>query len=174
VQPSAAATTTGAAGALGWLLLLFLALAGLVVGLVVRRSRRAAAWDAEAYAATAATRTLTDLRLPPVLTAQSAGERALTWPLVRDDLIGQANRWGSLADQAPDDQRRESAGWLAGLLQELVVAVDAESQALATGREWRLLRPRVDAAGQAVAAALAGLATPAPPPAGEPGPAAYP
>ena len=42
------------------------------------------------------------------------------------------------------------------LLQELVAAVDAENQALAAGRDWRLLRPRVDQAERALSAILAG------------------
>lgn len=42
--------------------------------------------------------------------------------------------------------------------------MDAENQALAAGRDWRLLRPRVDAADRALSAVLAG--TPQQEPAG--------
>jgi hypothetical protein len=172
-EPSPAAATSGSSGTLGWLLLLLLALGALVAFLFVRRSRRGTTWDAEASAATADTRAVLDRRLPTVMTAQAAAERALTWPPLREDLIGLANRWGNLSGQAPDDPRRESAGQLVVMLQDLVAALDAESQALATGRQWQLLRPQVDAV---IRALLAGLAAqPAPfPPAGEPGAAAYP
>jgi hypothetical protein len=172
-QPSPAAATSGGSGTLGWLLLLVLALGALVAFLFVRRSRRGTTWDAEASAATADTRAVLDRRLPTVMTAQAAAERALTWPPLREDLIGLANRWGNLSGHAPDDPRRESAGQLVVTLQDLVAALDAESQALATGRQWQLLRPQVDAVIRALLAALA--AQPAPfPPAGEPGAAAYP
>jgi hypothetical protein len=49
-----------------------------------------------------------------------------------------------------------------------VAAVDAENQALAAGRDWRLLRPRVDEAGRALTAVLAGVPRPEPPAGGEP------
>jgi hypothetical protein len=42
-------------------------------------------------------------------------------------------------------------------LQELLAAVDAENQAPAADRDWRLLRPRVDQAQRALSATLAGV-----------------
>lgn len=54
------------------------------------------------------------------------------------------------------------------LLRELVAAVDAENEALATGRDWRLLRPRVDEAGRALSAVLAGVPQQEPPAGGAP------
>ena len=46
------------------------------------------------------------------------------------------------------------------LLQDLVTAVDAENEALATGRDWMLLRPRVNEAEQALSTALAAQPVP--------------
>jgi hypothetical protein len=65
-------------------------------------------------------------------------------------------RWDLLVERAPDDGRRNWSGQVRSLLQELVAAVDGENQALATGRDWRLLRPRVDQAERALSAVLAG------------------
>jgi hypothetical protein len=69
------------------------------------------------------------------------------------DLI---RRWDLLVERAPDDERSDRAVQVRNLLQELVAAVDAENEALATGRDWRLLRPRVDQAERALSAVLAG------------------
>ncbi len=102
------------------------------------------------------TRAVTGTQLPSVLTAEDAGQRALSWPPVRAALVDLTRRWGLLAEGAPDDVRRDRAGQVRGLLQELAAAVEAENEALATGRDWRLLRPRVDEAGRALSAALAG------------------
>jgi hypothetical protein len=77
-------------------------------------------------------------------------------------------RWELLAERAPDDQRRTRSGQVRSLLQELVAAVDAENQALAAGRDWRLLRPRVDQAGRALSAVLTGVPQPEPAAGGEP------
>ena len=66
-------------------------------------------------------------------------------------------RWDLLAERAPDDQRRNRSRRIRNLLQELVAALDAENQALGTGRDWRLLRPRVDQAERALSAVLAGV-----------------
>jgi hypothetical protein len=155
--PSAAAEPaageSGGLGALGWILLAALA-AGLIAAVVIWRSRRRSAWDAEAAA---------------LETAETTGQRALSWPPLRAGLIDLISRWDLLAERAPDDQRRNRSGQIRSLLQELVAAVDAENQALAAGRDWRLLRPRVDEAGRALSAALAGVPRPEPPAGGEPG-----
>ena len=137
---------------------------GLIAGLLIWRSRRkSAAWDAEAAALEDDTRSATGTQLPPVLTAETAGQRALSWPPLRAALMDLIGRWDLLAGRAPDDGRRTRSGQIRSLLQELVGAVDAENDALATGRDWRLLRPRVDEAGRALSAMLAGV------PRGEPG-----
>jgi hypothetical protein len=115
------------------------------------------------------TRTTTGTQLPSVLTAETAGQRALTWPPLRAALTDLIGRWDLLAGRAPDDRRRHRSGQIRSLLQELVAAVDAENEALATGRDWRLLRPRVDEAGRALSAVLAGVPPREPPPGGEPG-----
>jgi hypothetical protein len=81
------------------------------------------------------------------------------------DLIG---RWDLLAGRASDDRRRNRAGQIRSLLQELVAAVDAENEALAV-RDWRLLRPRVDEAGRALSAVLAGAPRQEPPQVGSRG-----
>jgi hypothetical protein len=173
---SSAAGTPAAAeseglGALGWTLLVLLVV-GLAGGWLLWRSRKRSAWDAQAAALEADTRTATGTQLPSVLTAEDAGQRALSWPPLRAALADLMRRWDLLAERAPDDQRRNRTGQVRNLLQELVAAVDAENQALATGRDWRLLRPRVDQAQQALSAVLAGVPQPAPSAGDEPWPPA--
>jgi hypothetical protein len=155
-------------GALGWILLAVLA-AGVIGGLMIWRARRRSAWDAEAAALEADTRGTTSTRLPSVLTAETAGQRALSWPALRATLMDLIRRWDLLAGRAPDDSRRNRAGQIRGLLQELLAGLDAENEALATGRDWRLLRPRVDEVERALSALLAGVPSQGPPPGGEPG-----
>jgi len=155
-------------GALGWALLILLVV-GVIAAWMIWRSRRRSAWDAEAGALEQDTRTVTNTQLPSVLTAETAGQRALSWPPLRAGLIDLMRRWDLLAQRASDDRRRDRSTRIRGLLQELVAAVDAENEALATGRDWRLLRPRVDQAGQALSAVLAGGPQQQPPPRGDPG-----
>jgi hypothetical protein len=162
-----AAAESGGLGALGWTLLILLVVA-VAAGWLVWRSRRRSAWDAQAAALEADTRAATGTQLPSVLTAEDAGQRALSWPPLRAGLVDLLRRWALLAERAPDDQRRNRTGQIRGLLQELVAAVDAENQALATGRDWRLLRPRVNQAERALAAVLAGVPQPEPSEGGEP------
>jgi hypothetical protein len=156
--PSAAGTPVSAEseglGALGWTLLIALVV-GLVAAWMIWRSRSRSAWDAEAGALEEDTRTTTSTQLPSVLTAETAGQRALSWPPLRAGLIDLMRRWDLLAERASDDRRRNRAVQVRNLLQELVAAVDAENEALATGRDWRLLRPRVDEIGRALSAGLA-------------------
>jgi hypothetical protein len=155
-------------GALGWTLLIVLG-AGLIAGWLIWRSRRRSAWDTEAGALEEDTRTTTSTQLPSVLTAEDAGQRALSWPPLRAALIDLLRRWDLLAERAPDDQRRNRAVQVRSLLQELIAAVDAENEALATGRDWRLLRPRVDQAERALSAVLAGVPPQEAPAGGGPG-----
>jgi hypothetical protein len=162
---SAAGTPTAAEseglGAVGWILLILLVVA-VTGGWLLWRSRKKSAWDAQSDALEADTRTVTGTQLPPVLTAEDAGQRALSWPPLRATMVDLMRRWDLLAERAPDDQRRNRTGQVRKLLQELVAAVDAENQALATGRDWRLLRPRVDQAQRALSAVLAGVSQPEP------------
>jgi hypothetical protein len=160
---------SGGLGTVGWVLLAVLVV-GLIAAVLIWRSRRSSAWDAEAAALERDTRAATGTRLPPVLTAETAGQRALSWPPVRAELLALVGRWDQLAERASDDRRRTRAGQVSSLLQELVAAVDAENEALASGRDWRLLRPRVDEAGRALTALLAGVTGQQPPAGGEPGP----
>jgi hypothetical protein len=132
------------------------------------RSRKRSGWDAQAAALETDTRTTTSTQLPAVLTAETAGQRALSWPPLRAALSDLIGRWDLLAERAPDDQRRSRCGQIRSLLQELLAAVDAENQALAAERDWRLLRPRVDQAGRALSAVLAGVPQPGPSASGEP------
>jgi hypothetical protein len=160
LTPSATGTPASAEsqglGALGWTLLVVLVV-GLIAGWLIWRSRRRSAWDAEAAALEQDTRTTTSTQLPSVLTAEAAGQRALSWPPLRAALVDLVRRWDLLAGRGPDDGRRDRSVQVRSLLQELVAAVDAENQALATGRDWRLLRPRVDQAERALSAVLAGV-----------------
>ena len=169
---SSAAGTPAAAeseglGALGWTLLILLVVA-LVAGWLIWRSRRRSAWDAQAAALEDDTRTAIGSQLPPVLTAEDAGQRALSWPPLRAALADLMRRWDLLAERAPDDQRRNRTGQVRNLLQELVAGMDAENQALATGRDWRLLRPRVDQAERALSAVLTDVPQQDPSAGGEP------
>ena len=164
--PAAAAESEGL-GALGWTLLLVLVVA-LIAGWLLWRSRRRSAWDAQAAALEQDTRTATGTQLPPVLTAEDPGQRALSWPPLRAELVDLMRRWDLLAEHAPDDQRRIRTGQIRNLLQELVAALDAENQALGTGRDWRLLRPRVDQVERALSAVLAGVPQQEPSAGGDP------
>ena len=168
-----AAAESEGLGALGWTLLILLVVA-LIGGWLLWRSRKRSAWDAQAAALEADIGTATDTQLPPVLTAEDAGQRALSWPPLRATLVDLMRRGDLLAEGAPDDQRRNRTGQVRNLLQELVAAVDAENDALATGRDWRLLRPRVDEAQRVLSAVLAGLPQPGPSTGGEPWPPAPP
>ena len=170
--PSAAGTPASAEseglGPLGWILLI-VRVVGLIAGWLLWRSRGKSAWDAQAAALEADTRTTTGTELPSVLTAVTAGQRALSWPPLRAALADLIHRWDLLAERAADDRRRTRSGQIRNLLQDLLAAVDAENQALAAERDWRLLRPRVDQAQRALAAALAGVSQQEPPAGGEPG-----
>lgn len=164
--PVAAATEdTSGMGTLGWLLLLLVvALAILVAVLLVNRSRRAAAWQTEALDLAAAGRDLIATRLPQVLSAREPAARALAWPPVRAELTEMSARWTALAGRATDDFHRDSAGQLSIVTQDLVTAIDAENEALAAGRDWLQLSPRVDEIVRTLDAALTGFLIPAPSP----------
>ena len=166
-----AAAESEGLGALGWTLLAVLVVA-LTGGWLLWRSRKRSAWDAEAAALEAEIGTATGTQLPSVLTAEDSGQRALSWPPVRATLVDLMRRLDLLAERAPDDQRRNRTGQVRNLLQELVAAVEAENQALATGRDWRLLRPRVDQAARMLSAVLAGVPQSAPSAGDEPWPPA--
>jgi hypothetical protein len=161
-------------GPVGWLVLIGLVAAMIIGGLLVYHSQRRSAWDTEAGALEAETRTATATRLPTVLTARTTGERGLTWPPVRAVLVDLVNRWNGLTERASGEPRRNWSLQISGLLQDLIAAVDAENEALAAGRDWTLQRPRVSQAEQALAAVLARHQRPEPPPATEePGPPAF-
>src|SRR5215217_4771172 len=77
-----AAAESEGLGALGWTLLILLVVA-LAGGWLLWRSRKGSAWDAQADALEADIVTVTGTQLPSVLTAEDAGQRALSWPPVR-------------------------------------------------------------------------------------------
>jgi hypothetical protein len=91
--------------ALGWILLVVL-VAALIAAVLIWRSRRNPAWDAEAAALERDTPTTTSTRLPPVLTAETAGQRALSWPPLRTGLMDLIGRWDLQAGRASDHRRR--------------------------------------------------------------------
>jgi hypothetical protein len=111
--PSAAGTPAAAESegleALGWTLLIVLVV-GLIAGWMIWRSRRRSAWEAQADALETDTRTITSTQLPSVLTAETAGQRALAWPPMRTGLVDLMHRWDLLAEHAPDDRRRNWSG----------------------------------------------------------------
>jgi hypothetical protein len=168
-----AAAESQGLGPWGWLLLIALVAALIVGGLLVYRTQRRSAWDTEARALESETRTLTATRLPPVLTTATAGQRGLAWPPVRAGLTDAMSRWNALVERASGEARRNWSLRIAGLLQELIAAVDAENEALAVGRDWMPFRLRVNQVEQALAAALAAQPQPGTPAAGEPGPPAF-
>ena len=89
-----------------------------------------------------------------MLTTQAVAERGLAWSPLRTDLLMLAARWNALAESATGEERRNRALLVRGLLQDLIAAVDAENDAIATGQDWRLLRPRVNEAERGLADAL--------------------
>ncbi|MEU4159087.1 hypothetical protein [Actinoplanes sp. NPDC026670] len=143
VAPVPVAAEDSSSGFLGWFLL-FLLFGGLAAAVLIARSKRTSSWDAEAAALSAETRMITESRLLSILGMREAERRGLAWPPVRDDLTGLSVRWGALGAQNIDGARQARARELAVLLRDLAVAVDAENEALATGREWQLLRPQVE------------------------------
>jgi hypothetical protein len=169
----AATDTSQGPGTWGWLLLIVLVAALVVGGLLVYRSQRRSAWDTEARALDSETRTIVAIRLPAILSTASAGPRGQMWPPVRAALGDVQGRWHALTDRAVGEARRNWSLRLSGLLQELIAAVDAENEALAAGRDWMLLRPRVNQAEQALTSVLTAQGQPEPPPTGEPGPSAF-
>jgi hypothetical protein len=66
--------------------------AALVAAVLIWRSRRSSAWDADAAALERDTRAATGTQLPPVLTAETAGQRALSWPPLRAGLLDLVGR----------------------------------------------------------------------------------
>jgi hypothetical protein len=168
------AAEAGGIGPFGWLVVIGLLAAMVIGGLLLYRSQRKSAWDTEARALEAETRTVIATRLGPVLTATTAGQRGLTWSPVRVILVDLVNRWNGFTERSSGEPRRNWSLQVSGLLQDLIAAVDAENEALAVGGDWTLLRPRVSQAEQALSAVLAGQPWPEPPPAaGEPRPPAF-
>jgi hypothetical protein len=168
-----AAASSQKIGWFGWLLLIALLAALIIGGWLVYRSQHRSAWDTEARALESETRTVTETRLPPVLSTTTTSRRGLAWPPVRAALVDLVTRWNALTERASGEGRRNWSLRISGLLQELTAAVDAENEALAVGRDPMLLRPRVNQVEQALAAALAVQPQPEPPAAGEPGPPAF-
>jgi hypothetical protein len=149
---AASAESTGAGDV--WWLLLILMIGLLTGGLVIWQTRNRSDWDAEATTLVGAT-TAELNRLPAVLITATPGERALVWPPVRDDLGNLIGSWHDVASRTADETRRGWAIEVRTRLQDLIFAMDQENEVLAANREWRLLRPRVAAAEQALRTAMA-------------------
>jgi hypothetical protein len=144
-------------------------LVALIAVVLIGRSRRAAGWRAESAALADETRTFLDTRVVPVLARRATAERDAGWPPIRDGLAGLEARWAALSTRAPETAGQAAAAEPAGLIQDLVTAVEAENDARATGSDWGPARAEVDATLDALAVALDPLPSP-----GEPGAAAYP
>ncbi|MEV4637555.1 hypothetical protein AB0J80_09410 [Actinoplanes sp. NPDC049548] len=170
---AAAAAESRLLGPWGWMLLLVVIAALVVGGFLVYRSQRRSAWDVEARALGSETRTVTGVRLPPVLSTTTVGERGLAWPPVRASLLDLQQRWNALIERAAGETRRDWSLRISGLLQELVTAVDAENEAMVAGRDRMPARSRIRRAEEALIAILTGQPQPEPPTAGEPGPPAF-
>ncbi|AGL16936.1 hypothetical protein [Actinoplanes sp. N902-109] len=144
-------------GVLAWLLAALAAgLAGTVAVFLLRRSGRAKAWDATAARLAVATRTTAGTRLRQVLADRTPAGWERSWPPLRTVLIGLAAQWGELARHPADRRRQARAATTAELLDELIAAVDAESEALLSGRDRPLLRPRATSVLAALDAELTG------------------
>jgi hypothetical protein len=85
-----------------------------------------------------------ELQLSPVLAHVDAGVRGVAWPPARAALIQLRTRWQSMAESTSNGAAKARQTAIADELGKLVVAVDAESEALSAGRDWSLLRPRVE------------------------------
>jgi hypothetical protein len=125
------------------------------------RSRRKSQWAAEAKALSKETREVVDLQLPPVLGYVDPQLRSLSWPAVETALVAVTTRWSALAETAPDEELPRVQE-ITRLLQELVRGVRDENDALLQGRDWSLLRPRIEQDRAAIADLLS--PGPAPPP----------
>jgi len=111
---------------------------------VYLRTQRRSEWTAQSDALEAETRTAATLQLPPVLAQTDAGVRVVAWPPMRATLVALAPRWTALTEGAPDEAAKSRGLQVAELLGTLVVAIDSETEALTQGRDWSLLRPRVE------------------------------
>jgi hypothetical protein len=153
-SPVAAATQGEDTLSWVWIVLISLVVALVIGGLLLHRSQLKSAWDAEARTLESETRTVVTTRLPPALAATTVSQRILTWPPMRGSLVDLIGRWNALTDRALDETRRNWSAQIGGLLQGLVAAVDAENDAVATGQDATLLRPRVNDAARALLAVL--------------------
>jgi hypothetical protein len=153
-SPVAAVTQGGDTLSWVWIILVGLVVALVIGGLLLHRSQLKSAWDAEARTLESETRTVVTTRLPPALAATTVSQRALTWPPIRASLVDLIGRWNGLTERAVDETRRNWSTQIAGLLQGLVGAVDAENDAVAAGQDATLLRPRVNDAERALIAVL--------------------
>jgi hypothetical protein len=167
-NPSATSTDSGGLGTFGWILVLILIVVAVVAALALRRSRHRSTWDEAARVLEADTLAAPE-RIPNVLATDVAAQRGLMWPPVRASLAELMYRWAQLAQQAPDEPRQSWAFQIQALVEALVSAVDVESAAVASGQDWLRLRPDVNNAERALAAALTQPASMAPPVADQPG-----
>ena len=135
---------SGESGVSGWLWLLLALLAVAAGAFLYLRSRKRSDWTAQSVALEAETRTAATLQLPPVLAQPDAGVRMVGWPPLRATLVALAPRWTALTEGAPDEAAKARGLQVAELLGSLVVAIDSETEALTQGRDWSLLRPRVE------------------------------
>jgi len=183
LAPSPTPTTSGAAtpaadqSSLGWLWVLLAAAVVVALGLWWVLARRSSERKAALEELVQQTRAEAELQLPPVLAHVDAAVRGVAWPPARARLIELRSRWQSTAESTSDAGAKLRHTAIADLLANLVVAIDAETEAMNQGRDWSLLRPRVDelrasligqlaqAGGPAATGGLAG-----PPPGPPPGP----
>ena len=174
---SGAATPAADQSSLGWLWVLLAAAVVVALGLWWVLARRSSERKAALEELVQQTRAEAELQLPPVLAHVDAAVRGVAWPPARARLIELRSRWQSTAESTSDAGAKLRHTAIADLLANLVVAIDAETEAMNQGRDWSLLRPRVDelrasligqlaqAGGPAATGGLAG-----PPPGPPPGP----
>ena len=141
-NPVAADSQSNGTNPLWWILLAMVVLAAVIAAIVVS-SRKRSARRAAARALITDTQMAIDRQLPQVLMVVVPRTRSLSWAPVDAELVALQQRWAEAVTTASDEDRPQ-AQEVARLLDDLLVAVRAENDALLQGLDWTLLRPRVD------------------------------
>ena len=126
-------------------MLALIAALAVAAGLLIARTRRRSKWTALVTSLASDTRLAVTVQLPQLLAQVNAQVRDLSWTPLEAQLATLIERWKAVTATAPDDQGRRRSEEIDRLLNDLIVAVRAENDALVRGMDWTLLRPRIDA-----------------------------